>query len=296
MCAAFAAVLAVVALTSHLSTGIDDPKPIPVAEIAGAGSKPSSAASATAEARVDEVKLPDSAGAEAPDGDNGSSASLQADAAERAAAEAPPEADLTMAPPGNPIVRVRGGKRIEMRDAPGGKSVAKLGDETEFHAPTILAVFRQRRGWIGVPTPLLPNGELGWIRADSRKLRSGYVDYSIVVDLSERAAHLRRGARSVRSWTVTVGAPGTETPTGRFAVTDTFRGGLDPAYGCCAVALTASQPNLPSGWLGGDRIAFHGTDGAIGVATSSGCVRSAEEDVRALVDTVPLGTPVRIHE
>ena len=100
----------------------------------------------------------------------------------------------------------------------------------------------------------------------------------------------------LRSFTVTVGAPGTSTPTGRFAVTDTFRGNLNPAYGCCAVATTARQLNLPSGWLGGDRIAIHGTSGPLGVAASNGCVRAADEDVSALVDRVQLGSPVIIRQ
>ncbi len=97
------------------------------------------------------------------------------------------------------------------------------------------------------------------------------------------------------SFAVTVGAPGSETPTGRFAVTDTFRGNLNSAYGCCAVALSATQPNLPSGWLGGNRIAIHGNPGTLGAAVSSGCIRAADEKVSELVNRVPLGTPVIIR-
>ncbi len=99
----------------------------------------------------------------------------------------------------------------------------------------------------------------------------------------------------MRSFQVSVGAADSPTPTGKFAVTDTFRGGLASAYGCCAVALSATQPNLPSGWLGGNRIAIHGTDGALGVAVSHGCVRAADEDVSALIDVLPLGSPVTIR-
>ena len=99
----------------------------------------------------------------------------------------------------------------------------------------------------------------------------------------------------MRSWPVTIGAPGSDTPTGTFAVTDTFRGGLNPVYGCCAVALSATQPDVPSGWLGGNLIAFHGTAGTLGVAISHGCVRAADPDVSALVNRVPLGTPVFIR-
>ena len=61
------------------------------------------------------------------------------------------------------------------------------------------------------------------------------------------------------------------------------------------MALSATQPNLPSGWLGGRRIAIHGTSGPLGVAASHGCVRAADDDVAKLIDAVPLGTPVFIR-
>jgi lipoprotein-anchoring transpeptidase ErfK/SrfK len=160
----------------------------------------------------------------------------------------------------------------------------------------VLGVFRRVGQWAGVPTPLLSNGDLGWVKLDPSRLRAGWTRYAIDVDLSQRTAQLRRDGRVLRSFPVTVGAPGSSTPTGRFAVTDTFRGNLSPAYGCCAVATTARQPNLPSGWLGGDRIAFHGTSGPLGVAVSHGCVRAANDDVNALVNRAPPGSPVVIRQ
>ena len=142
----------------------------------------------------------------------------------------------------------------------------------------------------------MPNGQLGWVKLDPSRLRAGWTRYTIDVDLSSRAAQLRRGDRVLRSFTVTVGAPGTTTPTGRFAITDTFRGNLGPAYGCCALATTATQPHLPSGWFGGDRIAIHGTYGPLGIADSHGCVRAANQSVNLLVNRVPLGSPVVIRQ
>ena len=195
-----------------------------------------------------------------------------------------------------PIVWVRRGAEVRIRTAPGGGSVADVvGRQTEWGSPTVFAVFDRRPGWAGVSTAAVANGELGWVRLDPRELKSGWTRASIVVDLSERRAVLRQGGRKVRSFAVTVGAPGSETPTGRFAVTDTFRGDLAPAYGCCALALSATQPNLPSGWLGGNRIAIHGTTGPLGVAASHGCVRAADRDVSALVERVPLGAEVEIR-
>lgn len=197
---------------------------------------------------------------------------------------------------GGQIVWVRNREEVRVLDAPGGSVVAKQGDVTEFGSPSVFSVQKRSRGWLGISTPLVANDDMGWIRADPRDLRLGYVDYSVVVDLSERSAALYEGEALRRSWPVTVGAASTPTPTGTFAVTDTFRGGLNPAYGCCAVALSATQPNLPQGWAGGNRIAFHGTGGPLGVAASSGCIRSDDGDVQALLRTVPLGTPVKIHE
>ena len=132
------------------------------------------------------------------------------------------------------------------------------------------------------------------MKLDPSRLRSGWTRYSIDVDLSS-AARLRLGRRVVRSFAVTVGSATSPTPTGRFAITDMFRGNLNIAYGCCALATTATQPDLPSGWLGGDRIAIHGTYGPVGAA-SHGCVRAQNADVSALVDRVGLGSPVVIRQ
>ena len=194
-----------------------------------------------------------------------------------------------------PYVQVRPGREAVLRDDPGGQVVGRVEDRTKFGSPTVLSVAQVRNRWLGVPTPQLPNGKLGWVRADPGTLRGGYTDVRVVVDLSSHEARIIKGSDVIRRWTVTVGAPDSLTPTGRFAVTDLFKGDLNPAYGCCAVALTATQPDLPSGWQGGDRIAFHGTDGALGVDASNGCIRSADRDVRAMLGLVPLGAPVLIR-
>jgi hypothetical protein len=195
------------------------------------------------------------------------------------------------------VVFVKDGKRISVRAEPGGgRLVKRAGPRTSFGSRTVFSVVRSQGGWAGVLTPYLPNGQLGWVRLDPHRLGSFGSDWSVDVDLSSRQATLSRNGEVVRSFAVTVGAPGTETPVGRFAITDTFRGGLNPAYGCCAAALTAHQSKLPSGWIGGSRIAIHGTAEPLGLALSHGCVRAANEDVSAIVSRVPIGSPVVIHE
>ncbi len=218
-------------------------------------------------------------------------ARTQTGRATRRALNAPPPTDGSSS-----IVWIRPGRTIEVFDAPRGEVVATQGDETEFGAPSVFAVERRKEGWFGISTPLVPNGAVGWIRNDPHTLRGGYVEYSIDVDLSSRSASLAKRGREIRSWQITIGAPASPTPTGEFAVTDTFRGGLNPSYGCCALALSATQPNLPTTWLGGNRIAIHGTDGPLGTAVSNGCIHSADDVVDELVSTIPLGTPVSIHD
>lgn len=212
-----------------------------------------------------------------------------------AEAAAPPD-ELILSKKGAPVVWVRKGESVDIHAAPGGPVVETVGDETKFGSDVNFLVAKTEGEWAGVPNSYTGNGTLGWVRLDPQQLNSGYTPYSIVVDLSEHRAQLLRGGKPIRSFTVSVGAPGAETPTGNFAVTDTFRGDLNPVYGCCAVALTAAQPKLPSGWIGGDQIAIHGTSGALGVNISHGCVRAADRDVSALVDDVPPGAPVTIRQ
>lgn len=196
---------------------------------------------------------------------------------------------------GTPVLEVRSGKTAELRDEPGGDLVAELGSETEFGGSTVLTVAKRRGNWAGVPTSLLPNGELGWVELDSKAIAIDSVDESIVVDLSETRATLSEDGREMHSWTVSVGAAESPTPTGEFSITDKITEGLNPVYGCCALPLSANQPNPPPGWFAGTRMAIHGTSMPLGEANSAGCVRSAEEDLRLLIDRVPLGTPVTIR-
>jgi lipoprotein-anchoring transpeptidase ErfK/SrfK len=117
------------------------------------------------------------------------------------------------------------------------------------------------------------------------------------VDLSERrlTVHARDGV--VRRVWIATGATNTPTPPGDFYVTDKLAGAdFGPFYGCCILALSGRQPNLPQGWSGGDRLAIHGSPTPTwGKAVSNGCLHAAEADLRYLMRWVPLGTHVRVH-
>ena len=198
---------------------------------------------------------------------------------------------------GGTVVTVRRGADVALHGKPGGPALATLGDRTPFGSRNALAVVRRRPGWLGVLSSLLHNGEVGWIRDDARTLTRSGNRVRIVVDRSDQRLELLRGKRRVMSVAVGVGRPGSETPTGRFAVTDRLSGArYRGAYGCCVLALTGNQPRLPAGWRGGDRLALHGTAGrSAPSARTAGCVAVDREPLERLVRSVPLGTVVTIR-
>jgi L,D-transpeptidase catalytic domain len=201
-------------------------------------------------------------------------------------------------PPPAAIVAVRRGASLALRSRPHGGVAVRLGDLTEFASPLRLGVVRRKGRWLGVSTAALPNGALGWVDRRDPAIALERTRWSIRADVSRRAVVLRRDGRPVRMLSVAVGRPGSPTPTGRFAVTDKLSGGrFGPYYGCCILALSATQPNLPPGWTGGNRMAIHGTSNpsSIGAAASAGCLRAADADLRFLISRVPAGTPVVIR-
>ena len=185
--------------------------------------------------------------------------------------------------------------RTLLRTAPGGSVVARVGPRTEFGSPRILPVVRRRPGWLGVIATEMPNGEVGWLPARRATLVNEPV--RVRIDLSARTLTVTREGRTVMTMDVGIGAPGTPTPTGWFAVTDGIRWHGSRVYGCCVLALSGHQPHLSQGWTGGDRIAVHGTDkpATIGQATSLGCLHAFDADMRRLLSHATLGARVLIR-
>jgi hypothetical protein len=201
-------------------------------------------------------------------------------------------------PRGFDVVRVRSGRSVRLYARPEGRTVATVGARTEFGSRSVMSVVRRKGRWLAVTTTGRGNGALAWVRADAPGVDRGSVRTAISVDLSRRTVELRRGKKLVKRVRVAVGRPGSATPRGRFAITDKLAGSrYGPYYGCCILALNGTQPNPPPGWRGGNRLAIHGTNapGSIGKASSAGCLRASDADLRTLIRDVPLGTPVFVH-
>ena len=186
---------------------------------------------------------------------------------------------------------------VPVLTTPGGSRLATLGATTSFGSARVLSVMRRSGHWLRVTTADLQSGRDGWIDENAPGVTISKTPVEIVIRLGARSLELRRDGKVLRRFTVGIGAPGSPTPTGRFAVTDELRGAkYSPVYGCCILALSARQSKLPSSWRGGDRIAIHGTNvpSTIGRNLSTGCVHAAGSDLRYLMRIVPLGTPVSI--
>lgn len=190
------------------------------------------------------------------------------------------------------LAGVRRGAKVDIHERPGREAIDRVGPKTEFGSATVFSVIARRGAWLRVASSISPDNRDLWIRADPKRLRFETTEVSIHASLSERIVEVQRDGEVEQRFPVTIGAPGTDTPTGRFGVTDLIVGGLDPVYGCCAIALTAHQPDLPQGWIGGDRVAIHGTTSQVGSASSAGCLRATNDDVERLTRTIPLGAPV----
>ena len=146
--------------------------------------------------------------------------------------------------------------------------------------------------WYRVLLSRRPNGTTGWVRADGVDVRP--VTTKIVVRRSTRTLEVVRRDTTIFRTTVAVGAPGTETPLGRFYLMTEFRP-TDSFYGTWAFETSAYSTTLTD-WPGGGKIGIHGTSapGLLGLAVSHGCIRVSNAAANRLHALVSPGTALEI--
>ncbi len=168
--------------------------------------------------------------------------------------------------------------------------------------PTQLLVLGQRdvngTTWLQVRLPDRPNTAVGWIDANVAQLST--TPWRIVVSTERRVVDVYWQGQHVKSFRAVVGAPGSPTPHGLFAVLERIRtGSPDSFYGSWVLSLTAHS-NVYRHFDGGDgRVALHGRGGAslavpLGSAGSHGCVRLDNAAIDWLSGMAEPGTPVEI--
>jgi L,D-transpeptidase catalytic domain len=179
---------------------------------------------------------------------------------------------------------------------PGGAKRLRITPKTEWGSSRVLGVVSQRGEWLGVQASELKNGEIAWIRRSATTLDC--VSWSLHADLSKRELVVRHNGDTVRTLRVAIGRRDNPTPKGRFSVTDRLQvTSAGSPYGCCVLALTGHQTDLPPYWPGGDRLAVHATndESSIGEPVSLGCMRTIATQARWLINHIPLGSPVFVH-
>ncbi len=152
--------------------------------------------------------------------------------------------------------------------------------------------------WVRVALPTRPNGSSAWVDRDAVQLHR--TQWRVRISLRQRRMTVLHAGRAVRSSRVVIGAPGTPTPRGTFAVYERVRQPRGSVIGPWALHLTAYSRVLHSYAGGPGRIALHGRAGGLlldplGSARSHGCVRMPSSLVSWLAQRVRPGTPVDIR-
>jgi lipoprotein-anchoring transpeptidase ErfK/SrfK len=121
----------------------------------------------------------------------------------------------------------------------------------------------------------------------------------LLLNLKKRRVFVDQAQKITASYPVAIGRRGFPTPTGEFRVIQMVR---EPVWEHPFTGqLVPSRKNNPLGvlWLGfwtdgANFIVFHGTnpENLIGRAVSHGCVRMRDQDIKALLEKVQIGTSV----
>jgi lipoprotein-anchoring transpeptidase ErfK/SrfK len=176
---------------------------------------------------------------------------------------------------------------------PGGAPAAAL-PVTELGSPTWVPVAQSQPGWDRILLPTRPNRSTGWIYIKRGGFVTAYSAYQVDINLAAYRLTVLDDGRSLGSWTVAVGGPGTPTPTGRTFVLASMAP-AHPTYSPLILPLGLHSNTLDTFGGGPGTVGLHGwPDPAVfGHAVSHGCVRVPAAALQVL-SQVPLGSSVMI--
>lgn len=150
--------------------------------------------------------------------------------------------------------------------------------------------------WVRVRLPGRPNSHVGWIRTAHTRQTSTL--WRLSLDLSKRRVTVRLGGRVERRFGAVIGTSSTPTPLGRFFVEEAVALAPWHAGGPYALA-TSARSNVLQEFAGGPgQIALHGTAGlagALGSASSHGCIRLSTGAITWLARRIAGGVPLSIR-
>lgn len=164
---------------------------------------------------------------------------------------------------------------------------------------TVLPVLGRARSsggqrWVHVRLPGRPNAHTGWIRAYRTKPTS--TEWRLRLDLSARQVTAYHHGRALRRFAAVIGTASTPTPTGRFFIEEALD--LSSQVGGPFALATSARSEVLQEFEGGPgQIALHGRNGlsgALGSASSHGCVRLDTEAITWLAQRIGGGVPLTI--
>ncbi|MEX1142826.1 MAG: L,D-transpeptidase [Thermoleophilaceae bacterium] len=155
---------------------------------------------------------------------------------------------------------------------------------------------RNKPGWVRVRLPGRPNSHAGWIR--TIHTRPAATLWHLSLDLSKRRVTVWLAGRVTRRFAAVIGTASTPTPRGRFFVEEGVALASWDAGRPYALA-TSARSNVLQEFAGGPgQIALHGTAGlagALGSASSHGCVRLGTRAITWLARRIGGGVPLSIR-
>lgn len=151
--------------------------------------------------------------------------------------------------------------------------------------------------WLRVRLPYRPDGATGWISTISTTI--GTTPWAVYINREQRRARVYFKGKLKHTYLVIVGRPSLPTPSGNFFVTEIMseRGEVTGPY---ALATSAYSNVLQEFDGGPGQVAMHGREGlegegAIGTASSHGCIRFESAAITWLAWHLEAGTPVIIQ-
>lgn len=152
------------------------------------------------------------------------------------------------------------------------------------------------RAWVRVRLPGRPNSHAGWIR--TAHTRSTSTLWRLSLDLSARQVTVYLAGRVKRRFGAVIGTSSTPTPRGRYFVEEGVALASWHAGGPFALATSARSNVLQEFEGGPGQIALHGTAGlagALGSASSHGCIRLSTAAITWLARRIAGGVPLTIQ-
>lgn len=151
------------------------------------------------------------------------------------------------------------------------------------------------RAWVRVRLPGRPNSSSGWITSSGTM--ASWTPWRLSVNLNARRVTVYKRGRVVRRFPAVVGKPSTPTPQGNFFIEESLSLSAQAAGAPFALATSARSDVLQEFDGGPGQIALHGMDGlagALGTASSHGCIRLDTPDITWLAMHIGAGVPLSI--